>query len=192
LRVIFQERRQTGRLDLKATGMAVRSAMHHAGAAASSPPQRFAPTPTDRRALPCICGQPAHCKDLRSKPVPTALGRVEVSRPRFLCPHCHTAQFPADVELDIQDTGLSPEVRRMQAVAGREAPFDHGRRQMKLLADLEVTTKSVERTAEAIRENVAAGERAEIGRAVPLDPPIPVRKPAPTLYIQMDATGVPR
>ncbi len=33
---------------------------------------------------------------------------------------------------------------------GQDAPFDHGREQMKLLADLEVTTKSVERTAEAI------------------------------------------
>ena len=33
-----------------------------------------------------------------------------------------------------------PECARMQAVVGQEAPFDHGRQQMKLLADLEVTT----------------------------------------------------
>lgn len=38
----------------------------------------------------------------------------------------------------------------MLAVVGAEVPFDHGRQQMKLLADLEVTTKAVERTAEAI------------------------------------------
>ena len=38
----------------------------------------------------------------------------------------------------------------MQALVGEEAPFDHGRQQMKLVADLEVTTKSVERMAEAI------------------------------------------
>ncbi len=44
----------------------------------------------------------------------------------------------------------------MQAVVGQEAPFDHGRQQMKLLADLEVTTKAVERTAEAIGEDIAA------------------------------------
>ena len=52
----------------------------------------------------------------------------------------------------------------MQAVVGQEAPFDHGRQQMKLLADLEVTTKAVERTAEAIGENIAAREQEEIQR----------------------------
>jgi hypothetical protein len=52
---------------------------------------------------------------------------VEVSRPYYLCPHCHTGQFPADVELDIEDTELSPGVRRMQAVVGQEAPFDQDR-----------------------------------------------------------------
>ena len=52
---------------------------------------------------------------------------------------------------------------------GQEAPFDHGRQQMKLLADLEVTTKAVERTAEAIGEDIAAREQQEIQRAVQLD-----------------------
>jgi hypothetical protein len=41
-------------------------------------------------------------------------------------------------------------VRRMHALVGQEAPFDHGREQMQLLAAWEVTTKSVERIAEAI------------------------------------------
>ena len=35
---------------------------------------------------------------------------------------------------------------------------------MKLLADLEVSTKAVERTAEAIEENIAVGEQEEIQR----------------------------
>jgi hypothetical protein len=52
-----------------------------------------------------------------------------------------------------------PGVRRMQAMMGQEAPFDHGRQQMKLLADLEVTTKSVEGTAEAIGADIAAREQ---------------------------------
>jgi len=171
--------------------MAVRSAMHQAGAAALGELLRFPPPPADQRTHPCICGQQAHYKDLRSKPILTAVGKLEVSRPYYLCPHCHTGQFPADVELDIEDTELSPGVRRMQAVVGQEAPFDHGRQQMKLLAGLEVTTKSVERTAEAIGGNIAAREWAEIGRAVQLDLPIVVGKPIPILYIQMDGTGVP-
>jgi hypothetical protein len=61
------------------------------------------------------------------------VGKVEISRPYYLCAHCHSGQFPADVELDIQNTDFSPGVRRMQAVVGQDAPFDHGRQQMKLL-----------------------------------------------------------
>ena len=121
----------------------------------------------------------------------TAVGQVEVSRPYYLCPHCHTGQFPADVELDIENTELSPGVRRMQAVVGQDAPFDHGRQQMKLLADLEVTTKSVERTAEAIGENIAARQQQEIQRAVQLDLPIVLAATVPVLYVQMDGTGIP-
>ena len=111
--------------------------------------------------------------------------------PYYLCSHCHAGQFPADVELDIEDTEFSPGVRRMQAVVGQEAPFDHGRQQLKLLADLEITTKAVERTAEAIGGNIAAHEQVEIQRAVQLDLPIVIGEPIPILYVQMDGTGVP-
>ena len=79
----------------------------------------------------------------------------------------------------------------MQAVVGQEAPFDQGRQQMKLLADLEVTTKAVERTAEAIGVDIAQGEQQEIQRAVQLHLPIIVGEPVPILYVQMDGTGVP-
>jgi hypothetical protein len=79
----------------------------------------------------------------------------------------------------------------MQAAVGQQAPFDHGRQQMKLLADLEVTTKAVERTAETIGEHIAAREQQEIQRAMQLDLPIVVGEPIPILYVQMDGTGVP-
>ena len=78
----------------------------------------------------------------------------------------------------------------MQAVVGQEAPFDHGRRQMKLLADLEVTTKAVERTAEAIGEDIAAREQEEIQRAMQLDLPLIVGEPIRFLYVQLDGTAV--
>jgi hypothetical protein len=171
--------------------MLVRSAMHQAGATALTKLLDF-PTPApDHRTVPCPCGHPAHYRELRSKPVLTVVGKVEVSRPYYLCPHCHTGQFPADVELDIEHTEFSPGVRRMQAIVGQESPFDHGREQMKLLADLEVTTKGVERTAESIGEDIAAREQQEIQRAVQLDLPVVVGKPVPILYVQMDGTGVP-
>src|SRR5580692_10713066 len=102
-----------------------------------------------------------------------------------------SGQFPADEQLDVKDTDFSPGVRRMQAIVGQEVPFDHGREQMKVLAGLEVTAKSVERTAEAIGADVAAREQREIRKAVQLDLPVLTGKPIPILYVQMDGTGVP-
>jgi hypothetical protein len=189
--VIFQDRRKTGHLDLEAIEMAVRSAMHHAGAAALTELLQFAVPATDQRTIACACSHKAHYRELRSKPVRTAVGKVEVSRPYYLCPHCHRGQFPADVELDIENTEFSPGVRRMQAVVGQDAPFDHGREQMKVLAGLEVTTKSVERTVEAIGADIAQGEQREIRKAIQLDLPVIVGNPIPVLYLQMDGTGVP-
>jgi hypothetical protein len=79
----------------------------------------------------------------------------------------------------------------MQAIVGQEAPFDHGREQMKVLAGLEVTTKSVERTAEAIGADIAQREQAEIQKALQLELPVVVGEPMRILYVQMDGTGVP-
>jgi len=86
---------------------------------------------------------------------------------------------------------LSPGVRRMLALVGSEAPFDHGRRQIQLLAGLEVTAKTVERTAESIGNDIAQGEQREIQRAMQLDLPIVVAQPVSILYAEMDGTGVP-
>jgi hypothetical protein len=188
---MFSARRKTGSWDLEAVEMAVRSAMHHAGASTLTELLQFPLPAADQRALPCACGHQAFYREFRSKAVLTAVGQVNVSRPYYLCPYCHRGQFPADVELDIENTELSPGVRRMQAVVGQEAPFDQGRQQMKLLADLEVTTKAVERTAEAIGADIATREQREIQRAMQLDLPVVIGQPIPILYVQMDGTGVP-
>jgi hypothetical protein len=191
LQVIFQGRRKTGRLDLEAVEMAVRSAMHRAGAAALTELLDFPAPAKAQHTVACPCGQLAPYRELRSKPVLTVVGPVQISRPYYLCPHCHTGQFPADVELDMERTEFSPGVRRMQALVGQQAPFAHGREQLKVLAGLEVTTKSVERSAETIGADIAQQEQQQIQRAVQLDLPIPVGQPIPILYVQMDGTGVP-
>ena len=189
--MVFEDRRKTGRLDLEATEMAMRAALHRAGAAALSQLLEF-PAPTEAgRTLACPCGQQAHYRERRSKPVLTVVGLVEVLRPYYLCAHCGVGQLSADVELDIENTEFSPGVRRLQAIVGQEAPFDHGREQMKVLAGLEVTTKSVERTAEAIGAAIAQREQAEIHKALQLELPVVVGEPLRILYVQMDGTGVP-
>src|SRR5690349_17440999 len=165
--------------------------MHRAGATALSALLQFPAPPAVPHCIPCGCGRQAHYRELRTKPILTAVGPVKVSRPYYLCAHCHTGQFPADVELNIENTEFSPGVRRMQALVGQEAPFDHGREQMKVLAGLEVTTKSVERTAEAIGADIAQREQAEIQKALQLELPVVVGEPMRILYVQMDGTGVP-
>jgi len=191
LNVLIRGQRKTGHMDLEASEIMIRSAMHRVGAVGITQLLQFPVPPAELRIVPCSCGHTAHYQELRSKSVLTVVGPVEVSRPYYLCPHCHNGRFPADVELDIENIELSPGVRRMQAAVGQETPFDHGRQQMKLLASLEVSTKSVERTAEAIGADIARGEQEVIQRAVQLDLPIVLGKKVPILYVQMDGTGIP-
>jgi len=188
---IFAQRRKGGGTDLEAIESALRAVLHQAGADALSELLQFEAPAPDQRRLPCACGHQAQYQELRSRPVLTVIGWVRMKRPWYLCANCREGQFPADIELDIEKTDFSPGVRRMQAMVGQDAPFDHGREQMKVLAGLEVTAKSVERVAEAIGSDIAAGEQREIRKAVQLDLPVIVGEPVPILYVQMDGTGVP-
>jgi hypothetical protein len=188
---IFAQRRQSGRTDLEALESALRTALHQVGAAALSELLQYEAPAPEQRQLPCPCGQQAHYQGLRSKPILTVLGPAHISRPYYLCPHCHEGQFPVDEELDVVDKELSPGVRRMLATVGAVAAFDHGREQMKVLAGLEVTAKAVERTAEAIGADIARSEQQEIQKAMQLDLPIVIGERIPVLYLQMDGTGVP-
>ena len=171
--------------------MAMRAVMHQAGAVALSQLLRCEPPGPDQREISCPCGQRARYREMRSRRVLTAVGEVEFLRPWYLCPQCHNGQFPADADLDIEKTDLSPGVRRMLALVGSETSFDHGRRQMESLAGLEVTAKAVERTSESIGADIVGRERAAVEQALQLHLPIIVGESIPVLYIQMDGTGVP-
>ena len=173
----------------------MRAALHQAGASALSQLMRCEPPGAPERERPCPCGQQARYREMRARHVLTVVGRVEFSRPWYFCSRCHPGHFPghfpADAALDIEKTDWSPGVRRMLALVGSGAPFGHGREQMARLAGLEVTTKSVERTAEAMGADIARQEQQEIQRAVQLDLPMIIGEPVTVLYIEMDGTGVP-
>lgn len=131
---IFAERKQTAEMDLEAVEMAFRTALHQAGAAALTQLLQFPAPAAEQRQIPCPCGHQAHYRELRSRRILTALGEVELTRPWYLCPHCHNGQFPVDRQLDVENRDCSPGVRRMQALVGQESPFEHGREHMKILA----------------------------------------------------------
>lgn len=188
--MIFAERHKTGGLDLEAVEMALRTALHAAGAAGLSELLRL-PSPT-QPSLPCCCGSQARFKGMRTKPLLTVLGPAELLRPYYWCSDCHQGQFPSDAALDVEDTECSPGVRRMLALVGSEcSSFERGREQMDLLAGLEVTAKAVERVTESIGADIARREQETIRQAMQLELPMVVGQPIRIMYAQMDGTGVP-
>ena len=187
--MIFTGCRKTGQLDLEAVETLVRGSMHRAGASIlgrllSAPAAQTSPTP-------CACGHTARYHDTRSRQLLTMLGPVEFQRGYFVCPQCRQGQSPRDHELDVEGTEFSPGVRRMMAAVGAEASFEQGREQLELLAGLAVTSKAVERAAEAIGAAIEAGEQEAIRRAKQLELPEVCAPAVPVFYIEMDGTGVP-
>jgi hypothetical protein len=98
-------------------------------------------------------------RELRSRRVLSAVGEVEFLRPWYLCHPCHQGQCPADAALDIEKADLSPGVRRMLAPIGSEVPFDHGRRQIAMLAGLWVRYRSGRATAVPARRSIGSAHR---------------------------------
>jgi len=87
--------------------MSFRTAMHLAGAEALSQLLRYEPPGEAAYAMPCPCGHKARYREMRSRNLLTALGEVKLTRPWYLCPHCHNGQFPVDTTLDVEKTDLS-------------------------------------------------------------------------------------
>jgi hypothetical protein len=152
LQVIFAGVHKSGLTDLESIEMAVRGAMHRAGAAALGQLLSMDSAPAPRAV--CGCGGQARLHSLRRRRLLSALGPMEFSRAYYACPR--------DRELDVEGTEFSPGVRRMMAAVGSEASFEQGRQQLELLAGLEVTSKAVERQAEAIGADIeaASGKRS--------------------------------
>lgn len=169
--------------------MATRAAAHQVGAKVLEQLLR-APAEFERE-MPCPCGQRARFHQMRPKRLVTILGAITIERPYYLCPDCHKGHSPRDVALDIAGTEYSPGVRRMMAVVGSDTSFQQGREQLELLAGIGVTTKAVERQAEAIGDDIAQREKLRAARALQLELPEVLGCAVPVLYIEMDGTQVP-
>ena len=187
--MIFIARHKTGALDLEAVKMALRAALQQAGVAGLSQLLRQE-SPAEPH-VPCACGGQARYKGMRTKPLLTVLGRARM-RAYYWCSRCRQGQFSTDAALDVENTELSPGVRRMLTLVGSEcSSFERGREQIKLLAGLKVTTKAVERTTESIGADIAHREQDTIQQALQRELPIAVGQEISIMYVQMDGTGVP-
>jgi len=142
--------------------------------------------------IDCGRGHQARYVEQREKELVTVVGAVPVRRAYYHCGRCRAGVIPKDVALDIVVTSFSPGVKRMMGLVGGREPFEDGRISLKELAGIEISTKAVERTAEAIGEEIEAMTRREI-ELVAADKVLPFsrKQEIATMYIEMDGTGVP-
>jgi hypothetical protein len=141
----------------------------------------------------CGAGHQAEFVSYRAKTIDTVLGPVDVRRAYYHCGQCRHGIVPRDAELGVGRASMSPGLRAMTARAAAAVPFAKAGRLLAELAGLSLTTKRIERSAEAdgAAASAAITVQAEAicsRQVVPLPPPAPLPD---MLYIAVDGTGVP-
>lgn len=177
---------------MAAVELAIRTAMHHLGAnllGALLGADRGYRGPE----IDCGAGHRARFVGYRDKTFDTVLGPVRATRAYYHCAACRHGVVPKDDQLGVPGASLSPGLRAMVARLGANLPFAKADELLAELTGIELTTKRVERAAEADGTRLAAAIVAEIGainaaQLNPLPPPDPLPK---LLYIAVDGTGVP-
>lgn len=137
-----------------------------------------------RRTSACACGQQARRVGRRAKTFKTALGDLTLDRAYYHCAACNTGFSPRDRALGVEGTSLSPAVTRMVGITAAMNSFNESSELLREIGGIDVDTKQVERTAEALGAEIAADEHAFVE-------PIDSGPVAPTLYLGVDGTGVP-
>src|SRR5215470_13364760 len=134
--------------------------------------------------IPCRCGGEAQFAGRRSKQFHSVLGPLRLERAYYYCSSCGHGCCPRDRHLGIENTSLSPALTRMTGTVGAMVSFQEGSELLQELAGVIVDAKQVERTAEALGQEIAEDERHH---SEPLDT-LPLPK---TLYLGIDGTGIP-
>jgi hypothetical protein len=141
----------------------------------------------------CGAGHQAAFVSYRAKIIDTVLGPVRLRRAWHHCAACGHGMAPRDAELGVTGASMSPGLRAMVARAAAAVPFAKAGGLLAELAGIALTTKRVERSAEADGAAASAAIDAETNaicsrQVVPLPPPAPLPD---MLYIAVDGTGVP-
>ena len=186
---VLHEGERRGRVDLEAPELALRSTMHQVGGRLLEQLLNADGAGYRGGHVPCGQGHQAAFVDYRPKAILTVLAPVAAQRAYYHCDACRRGVIPKDQDLDLAGTTFSPGVRRLMGRVGAKEAFAEGRRDLAELAGIVVTTKAVERVAEALGleiETLAQQEQALAlaGKLLPL-------REVPTLYLALDGTGVP-
>ncbi len=151
-----------------------------------------------RRAVPVRCGrcgQVMASVGVKYKTLRSILGPARFGRSLFVCGRCGAQRFPADEELGIEHTAFTPGAQRMMAKAASRSTFAQAAEDLALYANLRVTSRTVERCAQAIGREIEAGmkrqDAALLHEARALETPCATSGAAAVMYIEYDGTGVP-
>jgi hypothetical protein len=192
VRRAWREIGQKGHIDLAASELAIRAATHRIRGRLLEKLLNTDGGGYQGSRLACAQGHAAPFLEYREKALLTVLGPLQVRRAYYHCDRCGEGVIPKGGELDIAGTSFSPGVRRMMGQAGGKEPLDDGREDLQLLAGLPVTTKAVERVAEAVGEQIEQQNQREqkqilSGRVVPFWG----KATLPKMYVAIDGSGVP-
>ncbi len=149
---------------------------------------------TGHRSQRIDCGS-AHLAEFvsyRTKRLDTVLGPITLNRAYYHCADCASGVVPRDEELGVSHTSITPGLAAMTDRVGAAVPFAKGRDLLSELAGIELSTKRVERCAEADGKAIAAAidtyaACVATGEVVPLPPAGAI----PKLYVAVDGTGIP-
>ena len=141
----------------------------------------------------CEAGHRAEFVSYRTKTIDTVLGPAGVRRAYYHCGQCGHGIVPRDAELGVGRASMSPGLAKMTARAAAAVPFAKAGRLLAELAGIQLTTKRIERSAEADGAAAAAAITAQADaicsrQVIPLPPPAPLPD---MLYLAVDGTGVP-
>lgn len=180
--------RQDG-LDLEASELAIRGAMHEVGGVLLGKLLN-SDLGGSRAEVKCAAGHAATFVDYRSKEITTVVGQVEFRRAYYHCDECGAGVLPQDQALDLVGTSFSPGVRRLMGRVGGKESFNEGRIDLEELAGIKVQTKAVERVAEAVGAEIEALLQKERQVVINDQKVVPLKSVA-KLYVSVDGTGVP-
>ncbi|MGC9523813.1 MAG: ISKra4 family transposase [Anaerolineae bacterium] len=178
-------------MDLEAWENAVRVAVLSAGADCLSALLEEVGSGRQAEAARCSCGERMESRGLKRKDFLSILGPVSYRRTLFQCPACGKTRYPGDEVLDLVGTRRSPGLRRMMARAGAQSSFQQGREDLRIYAGLQVSTKDLERVAETMGESMERWRKQEQETLLVQPPKSMGQQCIPTLYIELDGTGIP-
>ena len=171
--------------------LAVRTAMTKLGAGLL---EQLLASDTGHRGprIDCGSGHLAEFVSYRGKTLDTVLGPITLNRAYYHCSDCGHGVVPRDEELGVSHASLTPGLAAMTDRVGTAVAFAKGRDLLAELAGLELSTKRVERCAEADGKAIAAAidtyaACVATGEVVPLPPAGAI----PKLYVAVDGTGIP-